>query len=44
LKKVRSIYQKEIKENILGKWFVIDGEKDIKDVHKDILKIINSLK
>ena len=44
LKKVRSLYQKEIKENILGKWFVIDGEKNIKDVHEDILKIINSLK
>ncbi len=44
LKKVREFYQKEIKENILGKWFVINGEKDKKDVNKDILKIINYLK
>jgi len=44
LKKVRDFYQKEIKENILGKWFVINGERDIKEVHEDILRIINSLK
>jgi len=44
LKKVRDFYQNEIKENILGKWFVINGERDIKEVHEDILRIINSLK
>jgi len=44
LKKVRDFYQIEIKENILGKWFVVNGERDIKEVHEDILKIINSLK
>ena len=44
LRKVRSFYQKEIKNKILGKWFVVDGEKEIKEVHEDILKIINSLK
>jgi dTMP kinase len=44
LRKVRELYQKEIKENVMGKWFIVDGEKDIKEVHKNILKIINSLK
>jgi dTMP kinase len=44
LKKVRDFYQIEIKGNILGKWFVVNGERDIKKVHEDILKIINSLK
>ena len=44
LGKVRDLYQKEIKENIIGKWFVVDGERDIKEVHKNILRIINSLK
>lgn len=40
LKKVRNFYLKEIKENILGKWFVIDGERSIEEVHEDIVKII----
>ena len=44
LKKVRDFYQKEEKENILGKWFIVKGERDKKDVNKDILKIINYLK
>jgi dTMP kinase len=44
LRKVREFYLKEIKENILGKWFVIDGERSKKEVHEDILKVINSLK
>ncbi len=44
LRKVMELYQKEIKENVLGKWFVIDGERDIKKIHEDILKIIGSLK
>jgi dTMP kinase len=44
LKKVREFYFKEIKENVLGKWFVIDGKRSKEEIHKDILKIINSLK
>jgi dTMP kinase len=44
LKKVRDFYQIEIKENILGEWFVIKGERNIKEVHEDILRIINLLK
>jgi dTMP kinase len=44
LRKVREFYQMEIEENILGKWFVIDGERDINEIHEDILEIINSLK
>ena len=44
LRKVRSVYQKEIENKVLGKWFVVDGEKDIKKVHEDVLKVINSLK
>jgi dTMP kinase len=44
LKKVREFYMKEIEEGILGKWVVIDGERSKKEVHEDILKVINSLK
>jgi len=43
LRKVREFYLKEIKENVLGKWVVIDGERSKKDIHQDILKVINSL-
>jgi dTMP kinase len=44
LSKVKESYQKQISNNILGKWFVIDGEKSKKEVHEEILRIINSLK
>ncbi len=41
LRRVREFYMREIKENVLGKWIVIDGEKSIKEVHEEILKFIN---
>ena len=41
LRKVREFYFKEIKENVLGKWIVINGEKSKEEVHKEILKFIN---
>jgi dTMP kinase len=44
LREVRGFYMKEIKENVLGEWVVIDGEKSKEEIHKNILKIINSLK
>jgi len=44
LKKVKEFYFREINENVLGKWVVIDGERDKDDIHDDILKVINSLK
>jgi dTMP kinase len=44
LRRVREFYLREIKENVLGKWVIIDGEKSKKEVHEDILKVINSLK
>ncbi len=44
LRKVRELYMREINENVLGKWVVIDGERSKKEVHEDILKVINSLK
>ena len=44
LRKVREFYLREIKESVLGKWVVIDGERSKKEVHEDILKVINSLK
>ncbi len=40
LKKVREFYHREAKRNVLGKWYIIDGEKDIQQVHEDILKIV----
>lgn len=44
LKKVREFYLKEIKQNVLGKWIVIDGERSKKEIHEEILEVINSLK
>lgn len=44
LRKVRESYMRGIKENVLGKWVVINGERSKKEVHEDILKVINSLK
>ena len=44
LKKTREFYLREIKENVLGKWIVINGERSKKEVHEEILKVINSLK
>lgn len=45
LKRVRESYKKEISKNILGKWIVIDGDRgrSKKEIHEDILKVINSL-
>ena len=40
LRKVRKSYEKEIAKNIMGKWVVIDGEKSIHNVNKEILKLI----
>jgi len=40
LKKVRKFYLQEAKRNVLSKWYIIDGEKSIQDVHKDILRIV----
>ena len=40
LRKVRKSYEKEIAKNIMGKWVVIDGEKSIENVNKEILKLI----
>ena len=40
LKKVRKFYLQEVKRNVLCKWFIIDGEKSILEVHKDILRIV----
>ena len=44
LSKVRKSYKKQISNNIVGKWIVIDGESSKQDIHEKILRIINSLK
>jgi dTMP kinase len=44
LRRAREFYLREMEENVLGKWVVIDGERSKKEVHEDILKVINSLK
>ncbi len=41
LKRVRQVYLQEVDENVLGDWFLIDGERSIKEVHEDILTVIN---
>ncbi len=40
LEKVREFYKQEIKRNVLGKWFVINGEMSIQEVHENILGIV----
>ena len=40
LRKVRESYRKEIDKNIMGKWVVIDGEKNIQTVSKEVMKLI----
>jgi len=44
LSKVRESYKKQISNNILSKWTVIDGESSKQEVHEKILRVINSLK
>ncbi|MCX8178851.1 MAG: dTMP kinase [Candidatus Aenigmarchaeota archaeon] len=40
LTKVKEFYEKQIKLNFLGKWYRVNGEKSIEDVHEQIIKII----
>jgi dTMP kinase len=40
LEKVRKIYHKEMKKNVLGKWYLVDGENSVQDVHEQILGIV----
>ncbi|MBD3156110.1 MAG: dTMP kinase [Candidatus Aenigmarchaeota archaeon] len=40
LKKVREVYLQEAERNVLTDWFLVDGERNIKEVHEDILTIV----
>ena len=42
LKKVREFYKKEIDRNVLGKWFMVDGEQPIDKIHRDIVETIKN--
>ena len=42
LTKVKDFYMKEIRESVLGEWFVVDGEKSKEEVHNQIVKIIEN--
>jgi len=42
LEKAREIYKQEIKRSVLGKWFIVDGNKSIEEVHKDIIKVLKN--
>ena len=44
LEKVGKFYDKLIKKQVFGKWVVIDGEKSIKDVFKEVLEEVTELK
>jgi len=44
LKKVGDSYEKVIKGRIFSKWAVINGERSIEEVLKDIKKILNKYK
>ena len=41
LKSVSKQYDKMAKENVFGKWKVVDGEESIKEVCEEIIKIIS---
>ncbi len=41
LTNVREYYMKEIENNVLGQWFVIDGERTIEDIQKNIIEILS---
>ena len=41
LGRVRKLYLEEAKKNVLGKWFIINGEKSIEEIHQEILEIIH---
>jgi len=40
LEKVSDFYDKLARENIFGKWFVIDGEKSIEEVFEQVKKVL----
>lgn len=42
LERVKKFYMEEIKNNILGKWFIVDGNKSIEQVHKQIINLLKS--
>ncbi len=45
LEKVKQFYEKQIEMNFLGKWIIVDAEKEIQEVNNEIIKIIkNNLK
>jgi len=41
LKMVRKFYLEEIKRNVLGRWVMINGERSVKKIHEEIVKIVN---
>ncbi len=43
LTKVGEFYVKEMEQNVLGKWFVVDGEKSKEEVRDQIVKIIGDV-
>lgn len=40
LRKVKEFYMKEIEMSTLGKWFVIEGEKSVDEVHQQVIDIV----
>jgi len=44
LKRVKELYSREIKEDVLGKWVVIDGNKSIEEVHEKIISLLKENK
>lgn len=42
LEKVKYFYEKEIKNNIMGKWFIVDGNKSIEEVHRQIINVLKT--
>ena len=42
LHKVARMYEKLVSENILGPWYVIDGEKSIENVFEQVKKVLNT--
>ena len=43
LRKVAGIYDELVAENVLGPWFVLDGEKGIEEVFSEVKNIVGKL-
>jgi len=41
LRRVSQFYERLARENIFGKWFVLDGEKSVEEVFEQVKRVVN---